>query len=296
MLAASSLNVAAALPKPAGEKPLRIVFYTDLHTRTEWGTPVALAQVADRINALQPDLVLCGGDMVTDGFQARPGGVDDRWEAYLKLHRAIKAPLHAVPGNHDLVGALPEDGSAAASDPRAEFKERMGVDRTWRSFDQGGIHFILFDSVQIDGKDRPYRGRIDDSQLAWLEDDLARVSETTPTVAVSHIPFLSVFSQATKGATEPTSPGRIVENSREVLKRFQKHRLVAVLQGHLHVNADIRWQNTRFITGGAVCAKWWRGPWHGTEEGFGLLSVSRDGAVHWQYIDYGWEARRPVGE
>jgi hypothetical protein len=68
--------------------------------------------------------------------------------------------------------------------------------------------------------------------------------------------------------------------------------LILVLQGHLHVNEMIRWQNTAFVTGGAVCGKWWRGVWYGTEEGFYDITLTGN-HVECSYIDYGWEARRP---
>ena len=55
----------------------------------------------------------------------------------------------------------------------------------------------------------------------------------------------------------------------------------------------LQWRGTRFITGGAVCGKWWRGVWHGTEEGFGVLTLTGN-RVDWEYVDYGWEARRPA--
>ena len=62
-----------------------------------------------------------------------------------------------------------------------------------------------------------------------------------------------------------------------------------------HVNATINWRGIQFITGGAVCAKWWRGDWYGTEEGFGMLNVQGN-RVTWEYVDYEWTARRPVGQ
>ena len=96
----------------------------------------------------------------------------------------------------------------------------------------------------------------------------------------------------TVGAEAPMTPGRVVVNSRDVLKYFEQHRLLAVLQGHLHVHEWLQWGSRHFITGGAVCAKWWRGPWYGTEEGFGVLDW--DGStISWRYVDYGWDARRP---
>jgi len=86
----------------------------------------------------------------------------------------------------------------------------------------------------------------------------------------------------------------VVVNNREVLARFEGHNLILVLQGHLHVNEMLRWRNTTFLTGGAVCGKWWRGVWHGTDAGFGVLKLRGD-HVDWEYIDYGWDARRPAG-
>ena len=77
-----------------------------------------------------------------------------------------------------------------------------------------------------------------------------------------------------------------------MLEAFKDHNLMLVLQGHLHARELLRWHDTTFITGGAICAKWWRGNWYGTEEGFNLITL-RDGRVEWDYIDYGWEARRP---
>lgn len=42
------------------------------------------------------------------------------------------------------------------------------------------------------------------------------------------------------------------------------------------------------ITGGAVSAAWWEGPYLGTEEGFVLVNVKGD-SVSWEYLDYKWK-------
>ena len=81
-------------------------------------------------------------------------------------------------------------------------------------------------------------------------------------------------------------------NNREVLERFRDHNLVLVLQGHAHVKELLRWRETTFITGGAICARWWRGPYYGTKEGFCVVELGPDG-IEWEYVDYGWQARRP---
>lgn len=290
----SGAQPSAAGAAAAGAKPLRVVFFTDIHARTEWETPVAMAKAAKSINALEPDLVIVGGDLITDGFQSSAESVAPRWDAYLaSMHRVIRAPLYPVLGNHDLVGAIPEDGSRPSTDPRSDYLSRMGLKRAWYAFDAGVYRFFVLDSVQVIGGELKYEGRITEEQLAWLREDLRNLPADRPIVVACHMPLLTGFYQATEGAVEPAPPNRVVLNNREVLEIFTGRRLVAVLQGHLHVNERLWWRGTTFITGGAVCGKWWRGAWHGTEEGFGLLTLDGD-EVGWEYVDYGWEAKRPA--
>ena len=253
-----------AMGKRPFEPELRLVFYTDIHSRVEWDTPIALRQTAQAINREKPDLVICGGDLITDGFQAGAASVEPRWDAYFELHNAIEAPVHAVIGNHDLVGAIPEDGSEAASDPRAVFCEKLGLERSYRSFDFGGYHFILLDSFEIVGGKVKYRGFIGEEQMNWLKEDLSRVPATQGIIMVSHMPLLSGFGQMVYGGSKALPENRVIVNNREVLECFNGRNLLAVLQGHLHVNESMEWKGVRFITGGAVCAKWWRGKlaWH----------------------------------
>ena len=101
----------ASWPVRGSGQTLRLVFYTDVHARTEWDTPVALAQATQAINASNPDLVLAGGDLITDGFQSSAATVAPRWDVYVNMHEGIEADLYPAIGNHDLVAAIPEDGT-----------------------------------------------------------------------------------------------------------------------------------------------------------------------------------------
>jgi 3',5'-cyclic AMP phosphodiesterase CpdA len=271
---------------------VRLVFYTDIHARTEWQTPVAMVRAANAINAQRADLVITGGDLITDGFQSAAATVAPRWDAYMIMHRSIQGDLYPVMGNHDLVAAIPQDGTPAAKNPRAIYLSHMGLRQTYYSFDAVGYHFVILDSIQITGDEIHYQGMIWPEELEWLKQDLANVPRGTPIVVVTHIPLLSAFFEATKGATFASPRNRVVVNNDQVLKIFKNHNVILVLQGHLHVKEYIKWQGTTFIVGGAVSAKWWRGPWYGTEEGFNVITLTAN-HVGWEYIDYGWEARRP---
>ncbi len=272
---------------------LRLLYYTDLHTRLEWDTPIALDRAAESMNAQKADLSIAGGDLITDGFQSSANTVAPRWDAYMAMHRRIRPEAHPMIGNHDLVAADPDDGSPASDNPRHEFLDRFDLERTYRSFDAAGYHIILLDSIEVLGGDRRYRGYINAEQMEWVREDLSSISRDTPIILGTHIPLLTNFTQATEGATIANPFHRVVENNRDVLAVFGDHNLALVLQGHVHVDEFIRWRGTTFITGGAVCGRWWRGAWHGTNEGFGVITL-RPGRIDWEYIEYGWTARRPA--
>jgi len=279
----------------AAKGSLRLVFYTDVHARTEWETPQAMARAAAAINAQKPDLVLAGGDLITDGFQSHVAAVAPRWAAYMQMHRAIRADIYPAIGNHDLVGARPQDGIPAAENPRSTYLSYMGLERTYYAFDALGYHFMVLDPIEITQDEYQYHGVIRPEQLEWLQQDLAVVSKDTPIVLLTHMPLLSSFFSASRGATFAAHPNRVIVNNLDVFEAVKDHNLILVLQGHLHVKELIRWRNTTFVTGGAICGKWWRGAWYGTEEGFSVLTLIGN-RVDWQYIDYGWVARRPVNK
>ncbi|MBU1693665.1 MAG: metallophosphoesterase, partial [Verrucomicrobia bacterium] len=277
---------------PAREA-FRFVFFTDVHTRVEWETPLALEMAAKAIYAQAADLVIGGGDLITDGFDSLAETVAPRWDAFMEMWNSLRGPKETAIGNHDLVAARPADGSPASPDPRAIFREKLGVPRTYRSFEAGGCHLVLLDGIQVTDTERNYRGFIEPAQLDWLRGDLEGVAPETPVILITHIPLLTAFYQVTQGATEPAPDHRVMVNNRDVLKLFERHNLLLVLQGHLHVDEMLRWRRTTFITGGAVSGAWWRGPRRGTDAGFGVVTL-RNGRVEWEYINYGWIPRRPA--
>lgn len=288
------VNLPVAGANARSDADIRIVFFTDIHTRLERGVPEALKHASAAINSCVPDVLIGGGDFITEGLESSADFVRPRWELYRSFHDSLRAPVHPTIGNHDLVAARPSDGSKASAEPRAEFLKFFKLDRTYRSFDAGGLHFIILDSVELNSGPMIYSGRIAENQLEWIRQDLSAVSSETPIVLVSHVPLLTGFFQMTEGAEFPIPQNRIVTNNREVLSLFENHTLMLVLQGHLHVNELLRWRDTTFVTGGAVCAKWWKGTWHGTSEGFGVITV-RKGRVEWEYKDYGWHQSEVFG-
>lgn len=288
LLAIGPLGCATKAPK---KSKVRVVFYTDVHAIREWDTPLALERAADAINAQRADLIVNGGDLVHGGFNSSEAAMAPRWDTYMAMHKALKGDVYSAIGNHDLIAVAPSNGAPSSKDPRATFRTRLGLTRTYYSFGALGYHFIVLDAIQFKDNEFGYIGQVDAGQMEWIKAGLSHVSRRRPIVLITHIPLLTAFYAVTNGATRPAPESHVIGNNIEVLDAFKQHNLILVLQGHLHVNELIRWRKTTFITGGAICGKWWQGSRMGTEEGFGVVTLDGD-HVEWNYVDYGWEARR----
>ena len=272
----------------AEDGTLRLVFYTDIHARPQADIAAALKKAADRINATRADLVLCGGDLIDGGIKMSRRQASASWNTYGAMNRSIRSEtLHCL-GNQDLVGVAPSDGSDPEPDPRREFLQQTESERTYYSIDAVGYHIVVLDSVEITEGPATYRGWVSDEQQQWLKADLSAVPPDRPIVLMLHMPLATTYFAKSKGAASAPPQNRVTVNNRAVLDHFRDRNLVLVLQGHTHFAEIIHWPRTTFISGGAICANWWRGAYHGIEEGFSVLTLHRDRA-EWDYIDYGWQ-------
>ncbi|HUQ12441.1 MAG TPA: metallophosphoesterase [Steroidobacteraceae bacterium] len=165
--------------------------------------------IAD-LNALphQPAFVAHTGDIT---HLSKPAEFDaaDQLLGTLRAGR-----IHHVPGEHDaldngLTGYLQRHG-------------KQGGGKAWYSFDDHGVHFVgLSNVVDFEAGRMPALG---DEQLAWLEQDLAARSASTPIVILAHIPLWTVYEKWGWGTAD--SPRAL-----SALGRFGS---VTVLNGHIH--------------------------------------------------------------
>jgi 3',5'-cyclic AMP phosphodiesterase CpdA len=281
----------AATPAPGS---FDFVFFTDTHIQPELDAAHGCDLCFKKIAGLKPEFAMMGGDHVFDAFgvnKVRAGMVYDLYE---RTEQLLGMPLHHAIGNHDVFGVLAKSG-VASTDPaygKKMFQDRMG--RTYYSFDYKGYHFVVLDSVQPT-EDRLWEARVDEDQLRWLRDDLKALPHGMPVIAVVHCPLVTAF--ATYAYTQIVGADRkyntmTVANAPDVLQIFENANVPAVLQGHTHVNEVVNYKNTRYITSGAVCGNWWRGPRMGTPEGFTVVSL-RQGKISWRYETYGFHSVVP---
>jgi len=272
---------------PAGLPPLRIAFYTDVHSRPDMGVPAALEKLSSALREVEADVLICGGDVIDGGHRRAEALCQPYFDVYTEFLKSLNRPVEHVIGNHDLAGAAPEDGSPAAQDPRALFRKNLGISQTTRSFDLKGYHFILLDSVEVVGGKSIYRGWVDLKQMEWLRADLEKVPGGTPIILATHIPLRSVFLQVKGDPLKAADPNLLVANANEVLSLFADRPLPLVLQAHLHSDERIDWCGRAFVMGGAVAAGWWKGPNLQTGYGYQVIEI-RDGRIHTEYRSYGW--------
>jgi Icc protein len=267
------------------------VFFTDTHIQPELDAAHGCDMCFKKIAGLKPELAIMGGDHVFDAFgvnNVRAGMVYDLYE---RTEQLLGMPLHHAIGNHDVFGVLLKSG-VAPTDPaygKKMYQDRMG--RTYYSFDYKGYHLVVLDSIHPT-EDRLWEARIDEDQLRWLRDDLKALPHGAPVIAVVHCPLVTAF--ATYAYTQSVGADRkyntmTVANAPDVLQIFENANVLAVLQGHTHVNEVVTYKNTQYITSGAVCGNWWRGPRMGTPEGFTVVSL-RQGKISWRYETYGFHS------
>ena len=183
-----------------------------------------LQRAVARINDLpfQPELLIHTGDL---SHLSKPSEFDTLDQV---LRSANCKQSFFVPGEHDV---LVDDGQ--------QFRERYGKNTKgggWHSFDYKGVHFAGL--VNVLNLHAGGLGTLGGEQLAWLKDDLAARTSSTPVVVFAHIPLWSVYPQWGWGT----------DDGAEALSYLKRFGSVSVLNGHIHQVMQKVEGNIRFHT------------------------------------------------
>lgn len=267
------------------------VFMTDIHLKPELRAPEGFQMAIDTVNILQPDFVITGGDLVDDALYATHGRADTLYNLYNEMVKGFKMPVYNTMGNHEIYGygVSPSPVSDHPEYGEKMFENRIG--KRYYSFNHKGWHFMVLDGIEKGDADRgTYIGKVDEQQMEWIKKDLEGIDPQTPIVLITHIPLVSIMPQLTRGPLYAENHSSLITNQQEVLAPFRFMNLKLVLQGHLHaLEANNLMGRTHFITGGAVCGRWWKTPDDSPlQEGFIKIDVKGD-EFNWSYVDYGWE-------
>lgn len=190
----------------------------------------------------------------------------------------LNGPARFLPGNHDL------DFDAPAEHRFDTFKAQLGPE--YYSYDSGKVHVVALNTVEYPTRADPakgdYNGAIDEDQLEWLRNDIARVPQDRLIVVAAHIPLLDFADQG--------SAKHQVDQVREIYEILEGREAIAV-GGHTHSLENLRkgdslegWSRLfgvdglpfPHITAGAISGDWYSGR---LLEGGYPLAVQRDGAL-----------------
>ena len=214
---ASSISLDQALAAPKNPKPPKAFSFlqvSDSHIGfTKDPNPDARAtfrEAVAKIKAMpaKPAFILHTGDV---SHLSRDAEFDDADQI---LSEAGLTAFH-VPGEHDML----DEGQGRA------FLARYGKGSAgdgWFSFDHSGIHFVgLVNVKELKGGGM---GHLGEAQLAWLEQDLADRSASTPIVVFTHIPMWALYPDWGWGT----------DDSAQALGLLRRFGSVTVLNGHIH--------------------------------------------------------------
>jgi len=208
------------------EARLTFLHISDLHIVGEEGrrqhgadTTAILRQAIPMMDALEPDLIVASGDLVSDESEAS-------YRRLKALLEPLRAPVHFMMGNHDDRAAF-----------RRVFRPEEPASAEWvcEAFERGGLRFLLLDSV-LPGK---VEGRLAEEQLSWMERELSAHPDRPTWVFLHHQPLpIYVRWLDALGLQDP-------EAFLAVLARHPQ--VEAVCYGHVHQVRRWRYRGVLFL-------------------------------------------------
>lgn len=187
----------------------RIVHISDTHFGTE--VPDVVDALRAAIFAQAPDVVVLSGD-ITQRARA------SQFAAARRFCDSLKVPVMAVPGNHDIPLYHAFDRLVG---PYRNYERYFGA-REW-FFQHAGIGIVGFDATS------PFRHTRGKLTARKAENALRAARALAPDavlIAVVHQPVAVAW---------PEDTHEILIGAAEVAEVFARHRVAAVLSGHVHV-------------------------------------------------------------
>lgn len=304
-LAGGALLAAGCKPAPvrtqfipkASQSAFTFVHLTDMHVRRKRQGHEGYRACIAAVQALadKPDFALMGGDLAFDGLYTAKDEFADQLDLYKSISDTLGIPYHNCLGNHDVLG-WSSRRKVGVDDPDLGKKmamDRLGMEKSYYSFDHKGWHFVVLDSIHpVESADGPsYEARLGAEQLDWLAHDLGKASAAgRRSVCMTHIAaFCNIGTINGDAEARAMAPGMVLRDSKDLRLILERHNVRALLQGHSHVTEDFEYNGVAYLTSPAVSAAWWGGNWLGCDPGFTVFRVVDD-HLSWRRVSFPWVA------
>ena len=238
-------------------KDFRAVVISDLNSQygsTEYEPEIDKAIAL--IPQWQPDLVLCGGDMIAgQKTSLTDSQIEAMWAAF---DRHVAAPLRSynVPfaftiGNHDGSGAI-KDRALIFERERdlakaywQQHQQQLGLEFVdeanfpfYYSFQLNGIFFLVWDASAKN---------ISPQQLDWIHYTLnsAAARQASVKLAIGHLPLYPI-------AADKNKPGEYLANGDRLRSLLEQNQVQLYVSGHHHAYYPGKIGNLQLLHAGAL--------------------------------------------
>lgn len=279
---------------------VRLVHMTDTHVQPERRAHEGLLACISHAARQRPDLIVTGGDLIMDAFEATEGRTREQWALFERAWKeaGYAGEVRHTIGNHDIWGWNKRKSATRGDEAKWGKRwalDQLGMESAWHAFDAGGWRVVVLDSVQPHG-DTGYIGRLEDEQFEWLRGEL-EAHRARPTCVVSHIPIASATALMDMRDKTPEGwrvlGGLLMTDQARLIRLFDEQPQVKLaLSGHMHRNERLEFRGVTYICNGAVSGNWWKGAHHECHEGYGVVDLHAGGTFDYRYEQFGWKAEK----
>jgi predicted phosphodiesterase len=159
----------------------RFAIVTD---RTGGVRPGIFEKAVEQLNWMQPEFVVCVGDLITGGTTDLDK-INKQWTEFNGFIAKLQMPFFYLPGNHDIGNKVAEK----------RWQEQFG--RTYYHFIYKNTLFLLLNTEDPPGE--KLAGKIDDAQVAYAKKVLAENKDVRWTLVIYHRPIWTYKDMAKTG-------------------------------------------------------------------------------------------------
>lgn len=138
--------------------------------RTGGHRPGIFGKAVGKLNLLQPEFVLCVGDLI-EGYTEDDEIIDAQWDEFYTILEPLEAPFFFLPGNHDISNQA----------MREQWQQRFG--RSYYAFLYHDVLFICMDSNDGDGV------TLSEEQISYVKDVISQYTDVRWTMLLLHHPI-----------------------------------------------------------------------------------------------------------
>jgi 3',5'-cyclic AMP phosphodiesterase CpdA len=205
----------------------------------------ALEQVLERLEQFDLDFLLLPGDLTQHGEPENHAWLATRLEQ-------LPYPVYVVPGNHDVVERSPTERSIGLTD-FPMYYQKFGYDRAEQLYYSHqilpGVRLIGLNSNYFDTEGKQIgTGRLNEVQLAWLEDVLTGTGEELVLLMIHH----NVIEHLPGQAYHSLGRRYMLDNAADLLPLLSAAKVPLIFTGHLHVQDIAYSQGIYEITTGSL--------------------------------------------